>query len=161
MLRGINLSKKRRFTYRVIFLRKDNNMNYEFKIQDFRDIPEFLLDKEKNKAYHIPIQNPLYLTQKSVFVYFVDIDSNQVYSFEKSKEFLNAKQMGIALKTSIVKDALSGISRENQKIDWFSFITGILIGGLAIGLLVFLIMQNKLDSMLNLINQNNPIYPPF
>lgn len=148
----------RKLKYRLIFIRKENQLKYVYAIRVLHKINKFF--SFNGKKYHIPIQNPVYLNKKNQFVYFIDVDSGSQYTFDESKVFLNPEQLGIALETRIVRDVAMGVSRTNQKMDWYSFFMGLFLGSLIVGVLVYLFMQNKIDTLMGLIEETqNPIYP--
>lgn len=171
----LDLFMSNKIKYLVIFLQKDKNLLYRVGLKKFNVFKEFV--RFKGKTYHIPSKRSNYF-YKNTFYYFIDINSQQKYmfkspnnndvnsiegimDFEESKEFLNANELDKAMETKIFQDLAYGVSRNNQKTDWFSLILGSIIGALLSAIIVIAIFQNKIDSLMNIIatNSQNPIYP--
>lgn len=166
----------KKFIYMVIFLRKDNDVKYKVGHKIFKKIDKFV--EFRKKKYHIPIQSPVFL-DGNTWKYFVDIDSNAKYSFkdkrfkdtdcveaicyepDESTEFLNADQLTTALNTDIIQNVLKGAKKSADKMDWYSFGVGLLAGALIAGVLVYFLMQGKIDDLISQLTTFNQYQIPY
>ena len=151
--------------YKLVFIDKDKDLRYVAFTKMYKRLDNEVLEV-KGKKFMLQIQNPAYLdqikgflTQTNVFIYFIDFRSGEQLTFEESKSVLNPDQLKTILSTRIIKDLVSGITRGNEKIDWYSIIIGGLVG-LFIGVIAtFFFMQGKIDELVQTIANSESIYP--
>lgn len=139
----------------------ERNGTYEvFKIKDYKDIESIVRLKDKKKTFVISKNKPAYIFQNK-WIYFVDYDKADSYSFITVKSHLDSKTLDALWSQQFILNLILRSDREEQKqIEWFSLIIGLIIGALVSAIVVMILMQSRIDELYDIIdNSDNPIYP--
>lgn len=144
------------YKYKLVFITKDKSLRYKTDVKVLK-ILENELDYKKG-TYHIDIENPSYM-DGNTFVYFMDTISGKQLTFEESGSILNPSQFKTILRGNILKQLVQGITKGNEKVDWYSIIIGIMIG-LFVGIIAtYFFMQGKFDELVQQILNQEQQYP--
>jgi len=149
------MSKKTK--YYVSLLRKVNNIYISVKNINVKDVSGKFV-KYKNKSFQINYSNPNFF-KNNAYYYFIDVGNSAQLPFIAGESGMSASELDTIVANNIVRDITRVLGNSQNNVDWFHVIMGVGIG-LAIGFIVmYLIMQGKMDEMIELIaNQYiNPI----
>jgi len=120
--------------YKIVFLRKINDylvFERAIKLKKDKTSIEF-----RGKRYIINKNNPSYV-DKNVFVFFLDIDSGNLYQFDEIKQNINPELIDLMLGKNIIKQLAVGLKKDLEKLPVAQIIMYIALGFL-IGSLIFM-----------------------
>ena len=133
------ISKPKKFSYRVIFLREQNELLVFYtsiklsKIE--KDIIQFA-----NKTFNVVVNECSYINKKQEFVYFVDYDSGTSYPFY-AIESIQPDTLEMLVSNSLVTQITKGLSRD--KFDWKNFLFGVICGAFVMLIVMFIMSEVK------------------
>ena len=142
----------KQYTYRIIFLRKQDNILFFYKTKKLFSIDKTNGVKFESKSFFINISNCSYINRKKEFVFFIDYDDNSTYSFKEITSIVNPKSLDLMLKTKLVESLTSGISDEK-----FPFFIAIMM--FFMGLFVMLVIFQFIPRNVPVVDPN--IIPDF
>ena len=136
--------------YKIIFLRKEYSTMRICGVLHTNKLKNLL--RYKGKTYHVNIEFPCFSSQKSQ-TYIFDFDSGNQLKFDMIEAILKPEELDLIVSNQIVKELTSSaISDKKDKI--INIILGFILGALVSALLMFMYMQNKIQSIYDTINFN-------
>ena len=151
--------REKKFKYQINFLRNTNETLVLVKRKVIKNLKTFLVSIDENKTFNIDFKNAAYMSNY-VYYYFVDIESGHQYQFTEILSKIDAKSLDLLFRTNIIKQITHSLT-ENKKIDYFTIITSIVMGIAIGGMIIYAIMQKKIDELLNLIIELQNSTPPL
>jgi len=129
------MKKSKEFSYRIVFLRKQNDVIVWYKTIKLNNIDKNIVNFEGN-TYHIDVTKSNYINKNKEFVYFVDLDSGSGYMFN-SADKIDPKTLKLLVNNNIVSQIVKGVSKSDN-FDWKNFLFGVVTGAFIILMIVFI-----------------------
>jgi len=151
-----NMNKMKKFTYRIVFLREQNDVLVFHKSIKLQSIERNIISYD-NKSYKLDVTKSNYINKNREFVYFLDYDNGNTKNIRdfKEKEILNVENNNIEfnnedaiaepetlemlVSNNIVSQITKGVTRD--KFDWKNFLFGALFGAFTVLLIVFIMKE--------------------
>lgn len=137
--------KKSKTKYKVVFLRKEYQTMNVVKILDVKKLSDTI--KIGNRSFMMNWQNPSYNSGLTK-IYFIDFVEGAQLVFHIVKSQLNPKELDLIVGNKIIKELTSGVL-DNKATLIMYLIIGFIIGGLLASLIVMMVMQSKIDAIID------------
>lgn len=129
-----------KFKYKIVFLRRANDTLIVVRSVTLKSVKEKIVDFK----YSINFSNPSYLS-KNIYIYFIDVDTGTQYQFSEINAELDPQVLKTIVETKVLKQMFSAVSEQRSIA---ASIMYIVMGALGGALLVYIIMQEKIQAIL-------------
>lgn len=143
--------KFKRFNYRVVFLRKQKDVNVFYTSIKLKNILNNHI-KFEDKTFIINSDESCYISKSREFIYFVDYDTGSSFTFREI-ESINPETLDMLVSNNIVGEITKAISRD--KFNWVNFLFGAITGAFIV-MVIFLVIQGQEESDIYY-SSNNPV----
>lgn len=138
---------------KVYFLRKQYGTYHLLSVRKL--IEGKKLVKYKGKNYQISVKNPLFMRNGN-YLFFIDIDNGNQLTFNQIESQANPDDLDIIVGQKVVRELTKGVLDNKKELLMYA-IVGLIIGGLAVGMIMSMYYQKQIDNIYQ--QQINPDEP--
>lgn len=130
--------------YKIIFIRKQFNAYFIFRIVQSNDIKKML--NLSGKEFALSVENPLYINRMQK-VYVLDYDSGSQMTFTEAKAFMTPEELDLIVGQKIIKELTSGVI-DNKKEKLMNMLLGFIMGALLAALVAIVYYTGQIQDMM-------------
>lgn len=130
--------------YKIIFIRKQFNAYFIFRIVQSNDIKKML--NLSGKEFALSVENPLYINRMQK-VYVLDYDNGSQMTFTEAKAFMTPEELDLIVGQKIIKELTSGVI-DNKKEKLMNMLLGFIMGALLAALVAIVYYTGQIQDMM-------------
>ena len=156
----MGLFSKNKMKYCIICLREHNDNLFFVKKKNLSTIPDKDVNIGKGRSVCLNFTNPSYISNNT-FYYFVEIMSGNQYSFKETESIFNTALLDDLVNEKLTRTILRSVGSSVNGIDWQSFGMGALLSLAIASIVFFVIYNNKVSELMEIIKDfyEIPIFP--
>lgn len=138
----------------VLFTRDEQGQQVVFRRRVFKILPQFV--QYASKSFQIDWSRPVYLSPRFQRVYLVNWTTGMQSFPEGGNPVLRPEDLDVVVKTKIIREITQAVS-DDFKLKMIWALLGGIIGALAAGLVVYIVMSNQITEILKSQINNTPV----